>query len=74
MASLRADVVVDGQADLLHVVDALGAAGRLAGRLHGWQEQRDQDGNDGDDDQQFDEGETLGLRISSHVVRLRSRE
>ena len=50
-------VVVQGQADLLEVVDALGPPGGLAGRLHGGQEQGDQDGDDGDDDQQFDQGE-----------------
>ena len=31
-------VVVDGQADLLEVVDALGASGGLAGRLDGGQQ------------------------------------
>ena len=35
-------VVVHRQADLLEVVDALGAAGGLAGRLHGREQQRDQ--------------------------------
>ena len=51
-------VVVQGQADLLQVVDALGAAGGLARRLHGGQEQADQDGDDGDHHQQFDQRET----------------
>ena len=34
-------VVVHRQADLLEIVDALGAASRLAGRLHGRQQERD---------------------------------
>ena len=55
-------VVVDGQADLLQVVDALRAPGGLAGRLHGGQEQADQDGDDGDDDEQFDEREAVRVR------------
>ena len=50
-------VVVEGEAQLLHVVGALGAAGRLAGRLDGGQEQGDQDGDDRDDDQQLDQRE-----------------
>ena len=52
--------IVDRQADLLEVVDALGAAGRLAGRLDGGQEQADQDGDDGDHHQQLDQGEPSG--------------
>ena len=53
-----------GQAELLEVVHALRAAGRLACRLHGGQEQRDQDRDDRDHDQQFDQCETgLSLRV-----------
>ena len=47
-----------GQAELLEVVGALGATGRLAGRLHGGEEQRDQDGDDGDHDEQLDQRES----------------
>ena len=50
-------VVVQGQAELLQVVDALAPPGGLAGGLHGGQQQGDQDGDDGDDDQQLDERE-----------------
>ena len=59
-------VVVHGQADLLEVVDALGTPGGLAGRLHGGQQQRDQDGDDGDHHQQFDQREraTRTMRIA----------
>ena len=49
-------IVVHRQADLLEVVDALGPAGRLAGRLHGRQEQGDQHGDDGDHHQQLGSG------------------
>ena len=50
-------VVVQGQAQLLQVVDALAPAGGLAGGLHGGQQQGDQHGDDGDDDQQLDQRE-----------------
>jgi hypothetical protein len=46
------------QAELLEVVDALGAAGRLASRLHCGQKQRDQHRNDGDDHQQLNQRES----------------
>ena len=54
-------VVVQRQADLLQVVDALGAAGGLAGRLHGGQQQADQDPDDRDDHQQLDQRESALL-------------
>ena len=44
-------VVREGETDLLQVVGALSPASGLTRRLHGGQEQRDQDGDDGDDDQ-----------------------
>ena len=48
-------VVVQGEADLLEVIDALRSAGGLAGGLHGRQEQRDEHANDCDDHEQLDE-------------------
>jgi hypothetical protein len=48
-------VIVQRQADLLEVVAALSAAGRLAGLLDGRQQQGDQDRDDRDDHEQFDE-------------------
>ena len=45
-------VVVQGEAHLLQVVDALAPPGRLAGRLDGGQQQGDQDRDDRDHDQQ----------------------
>jgi hypothetical protein len=48
---------VDGEAKLPEVVAARGASGRFAGLLHGGEQQRDEDANDGDDDEQFDERE-----------------
>ena len=54
-------VVVQGDAELLHVVEALGAPRRLPRRLHRGEQQRDQDGDDRDDDQQLDQGESRGL-------------
>ena len=50
------------QPELLEVVGALGAPGGLARRLHGRQQQGDQYRDDGDDDQQFDEGESSSTR------------
>src|SRR5207245_1417932 len=47
-------IVVQGDSDLLQVVPALGPASRLASLLHGWQQQRNQYGNNGDDDKQLD--------------------
>jgi hypothetical protein len=50
-------IVVQGNSDLLQVVGALGAPCRLAGRLDGGQKQGDQDGDDGNDHQQFNQSE-----------------
>ena len=66
-------VVVQGQADLLEVVDALDAAGGLARRLHGGQQQRDQDRDDRDDDQQLDQREGGATMSSLHDVTLSFR-
>src|SRR5882724_5938898 len=52
-------VVVDGQTDLLEVVLALEARRRLTDSLHGWDQQRDQDRDNGDYDEQFKQGESL---------------
>ena len=46
------------QGQLLDIVGALGAAGRLARRLNCRQQQRHQDADDGDHHQKFDERET----------------
>ena len=46
---------MQGQADLLEIVGAPGAAGRLACRLHRGEQERDQDGDDRDDNQQLDQ-------------------
>ena len=51
----RLFVVQRGEADLLEVVGALREPGRLAGRLHRRQQQRDQDADDRDDHQQLDQ-------------------
>jgi hypothetical protein len=46
-----------GQPDLLEVVHALGACGRLAHFLDRGQEEADEDGNDGDHHQKLDQRE-----------------
>src|SRR2546425_38539 len=50
----RLVIVVDGQAHLLEVVGALNPVRRLADLLHRGEQHGDQDGNDGNDDEQFD--------------------
>ena len=64
-AALRQTLVVGvvervhGDADLLEVIRALQAGRRVAHFLYGRHQQRDQDCDDGDDDEQFDQRETL---------------
>ena len=60
--------VVHPEAELLEVVGALGAAGRLAGRLDRGQEQADQDRDDRDDDQQLDQREAPAARVARRAV------
>ncbi len=57
VGELRVDVVivVEGQAQLLEVVLALGSPGGLAGLLHSGKQQRNQNGNNGNDNQQFNQ-------------------
>ncbi len=50
--------VMKRQADLLQVIGALHASSSFAGRLHGRQQQPDQDADDGDDHQEFNESKT----------------
>ena len=69
-------VVVRGQGDLLEIVRALHPPRRLAGRLHGGQQQCDQDADDGDDHEQLDEreGSTTGHGDGSVLMDARERE
>ena len=46
-------VIMDREAELLHVVGALDSAGCLAGGLHGGKQQRDQHSDDCDDDEEL---------------------
>ena len=52
---------MQSQADLLEVVGALSPPGRLTGRLHGGQQQGDQNRDDRDHHQQFDQGESASI-------------
>ncbi len=67
----RLVVIVARKPDLLEVVHALDAPRGFAGRLHGGQKQGDEDGNDGDDHQQLDQGEStmMGTRTHKHLSR-----
>jgi hypothetical protein len=40
-----------GKTDILQIILALCAATSFPGSLNGWQQERDQDANDGDNDQ-----------------------
>jgi len=59
--AVRIMMHLKGQTDLLQVVCALDPAGRLSSRLHGRQQQGDQDADDRDHDQQLDQGEPTRL-------------
>jgi hypothetical protein len=62
-------MVLNGEPELLEVVDARVAAGGFAGGLHGGQQQRDQGADDGDDHQQLNECEAAGRsarRLEGH--------
>ncbi|MAT72332.1 MAG: hypothetical protein CMJ58_22745 [Planctomycetaceae bacterium] len=68
LGSVRQDLVLvlevqTRRGELLHVVDALHAAGGLARRLDGWQQQRDQQAHDGDHDQQLNQREAMSGAI-----------
>src|SRR5207253_2777395 len=57
-------VAVTGQADLLEVVQALVAVGRLADLLHRRDEQANEDGDNGDHHQQLDQREAGSASLS----------
>jgi hypothetical protein len=56
---VRVSVVVHSQRDVLQVVGALHPPSRFTRGLNRWQQQRYQDADDGDDDKQFHQRETL---------------
>src|SRR5205807_788293 len=60
-------VTVQRQADLLEVVGALPACGRVAHLLHGGQKKTNQDPNDGDHHQQLDQREAAAPGTMRHV-------
>jgi hypothetical protein len=57
-APVGAFIIHESQADLFQVVRALNPPGGLAGGLNGRKQQCNQDGDDCDDNQQLDQGET----------------
>src|SRR4029453_4930135 len=65
----RVVVIVEGQPDLLQIVLALGAAGRLPRLLHGRQQERDEHADDGDHDQKLNQCEPSIFRF--HVGLLK---
>lgn len=56
-------IEVEGDADLLEVIGAAGASSGFSSHLHGGKQEGDQDTDHGDDDQQFDEGESGSSRV-----------
>jgi hypothetical protein len=54
-------VVVHGQHQLPEAIAALDTASGRAGLLNGWQQEADEYGNNGDDDQQFNECKTASV-------------
>src|SRR5262249_16775977 len=64
-------VVVGGQPKLFEVVGGGHAVSGFADLLDGGQEQANQDSNDGDDDEQFNQGEASTLHGTDLPVRIR---
>jgi hypothetical protein len=58
---------VHGQAKLVHVIDANRATTGFFGFGKGREEKAGKNGDDGDDDQQFDEGERTGLFVRGRL-------
>jgi len=58
-ALLAGLVIVQGEHELFEIVYTLGARGGLANPTDGRKRQSDQNGNDGDDDQEFNEAESV---------------
>jgi hypothetical protein len=61
-------VAQDAEPYLLEIVLAVGSPGRLAGRLHRWQEKADESADDRNDDQELYKGEATP--VAKVVFRL----
>src|SRR5205085_4691855 len=57
--------IVQRQAKLLDLVLALRPASCFPGRLHGWEQEGDENTDDGNDDEQFDERKSRRANASS---------
>jgi hypothetical protein len=57
-------IIVECNTDLVQVVLAARAARGLAGSLHRWQQQCDEDSDNGDDYQKFDEREAMAVKTT----------
>ena len=67
-AAVRRFVIVKGQTNLLEIVFALTPTRRFASLLHGRQEQRDQDGDNRDDHEQFNQSETTSTLTAKYSI------
>ena len=63
-------IVVQGDAQLMQIVAALGAAAGLTGRLHRGQQERGQNADDGNYDQELDQREPTALKAATDRTRL----
>src|ERR1022692_3851105 len=68
-------IAMGGQAPLFHVVDALGPRRRLTHFLDGRHQERNEDGNDGDDNEQLDQRKGRSLaRHGGLLFRRRNKQ
>ncbi len=61
-------VIVQSQRHLLEVIGALNAPRRLTGRLHGGEQERDENADDGDDHQKLDERKSGKPKAESRAL------
>src|SRR5690349_8351989 len=61
LTGMSVAIEMDGDADLFEVIDARRATSRGASHLHGWNHQRDQNPDNGDDYQQLDERKATSI-------------
>lgn len=62
-ASLSVGEVLDGETELFQVICALHTTGRFTSRLNGGKEEADEDTDNGDNNEEFHQGETMLTRF-----------
>jgi hypothetical protein len=66
-----ADAAVEGDPELVEVACACGSSRRLARRLHGWQQERHEDADDGND--HCDYLICFGVKVATILTSARRR-